>query len=49
MDYVLTQLNIGRLLAPLDNPLIADFAAALEPVNALADAAPGFIWRDRGR
>ena len=45
MDYVLAQVNIGRLLAPLDSPRIADFAAALEPVNAAADAAPGFIWR----
>jgi hypothetical protein len=45
MDYVLAQVNIGRLLAPLDSPQIAGFAAALGPVNAVADAAPGFIWR----
>jgi heme-degrading monooxygenase HmoA len=45
MDYVLAQINFGRLLAPLDAPMIADFAAALDPVNALADAAPGFLWR----
>ena len=45
MDYVLAQVNIGRLLAPLDSPLLADFVADLEPVNAAADAAPGFIWR----
>lgn len=45
MDHVLAQVNIGRLLAPLDSPQIAGFAAALEPVNALADAAPDFIWR----
>jgi hypothetical protein len=45
MDYVLAQVNVGRLLAPMDSPLIADFAAALDPVNALADAAPGFVWR----
>ena len=24
---------------------MADFVAALEPINALADAAPGFVWR----
>ncbi|HYJ60260.1 MAG TPA: DUF3291 domain-containing protein [Actinomycetota bacterium] len=41
----LAQINIGRLLAPVDDPLIADFVAALEPVNALADASPGFVWR----
>jgi hypothetical protein len=45
VDYVLAQVNVGRLLAPLESPLIADFVAALEPVNAVADAAPGFIWR----
>lgn len=45
MDYVLAQVNIARLRAPLDSPLIADFVAALAPVNAQADAAPGFIWR----
>jgi Domain of unknown function (DUF3291) len=45
MDYVLAQVNIGRLLAPIDSPLIADFVAALDPVNAVADGAPGFLWR----
>lgn len=42
---MLAQVNVARLLAPLDSPLIADFVAALDPVNALADAAPGFVWR----
>ena len=45
VDYVLAQVNIGRLREPLDSPLLADFVAALDPVNAAADAAPGFIWR----
>ena len=45
MNYHLAQVNIGRLLAPLDSPELAGFVAGLEPVNALADAAPGFIWR----
>ena len=44
-SYHVAQLNIGRLLAPLDSPQIADFVAALDPINALADAAPGFVWR----
>ncbi|HYN74815.1 MAG TPA: DUF3291 domain-containing protein, partial [Candidatus Limnocylindria bacterium] len=39
------QLNLARLSAPLDSPQLADFVASLEPVNALADAAPGFVWR----
>jgi hypothetical protein len=45
VDYVLAQVNIARLIAPLDSPLLADFVAALDPVNAVADGAPGFIWR----
>ena len=45
MDYLLAQVNIGRIREPLDSPLLADFVAALDPVNAAADAAPGFIWR----
>ena len=45
MDYVLAQVNIGRLLAPLDSPRLADFVANLDSVNAAADGAPGFVWR----
>lgn len=41
----LAQVNIGKLLAPIDDPLIADFVAQLDAVNALADASPGFVWR----
>ncbi|HXZ79963.1 MAG TPA: DUF3291 domain-containing protein [Terriglobales bacterium] len=43
--YHLAQINIGRLLAPLDDPVMADFVANLDPINALADKAPGFVWR----
>lgn len=44
-SYHLAQCNIAKLRAPLDSPLIADFVAALEPVNEVADRAPGFVWR----
>ncbi len=47
MDYVIAQVNPGRLIAPLDRAQMADFVAGLEPVNAAADAAPGFLWRMR--
>ena len=43
--YQLAQCNIGRVLAPLDSPQLAEFVAALEPVNRMADEAPGFVWR----
>ncbi|MGW7043374.1 DUF3291 domain-containing protein [Streptomyces avermitilis] len=43
--YELAQVNIARLKAPLDTPLLKDFVEALDPVNAVADAADGFVWR----
>jgi hypothetical protein len=45
MRFHLAQLNVARALEPLDTPLLAEFMAALEPVNALADGAEGFVWR----
>lgn len=41
----LAQLNVARALGPLDGPRLAPFIAAIDEVNALADAAPGFVWR----
>jgi len=41
----LAQLNIGRIRAPMTDPLMDGFVAELEPVNALADSTPGFVWR----
>lgn len=44
-DFHLAQVNVGRILAPLDSPQLADFVAQLPEINALADGAPGFVWR----
>jgi hypothetical protein len=41
----LAQVNIATLRAPLDGPELAGFVAQLEPINALADRSPGFVWR----
>jgi Domain of unknown function (DUF3291) len=41
----IAQVNIARALEPLDSPALAEFNVNLDPVNALADAAPGFVWR----
>lgn len=43
--WELAQLNVARLLAPLESPLLAGFVGNLERINALADASPGFRWR----
>lgn len=45
MSHELAQINIARLIAPLDDPRIAGFVAQLDSVNALAESAPGFVWR----
>lgn len=44
-DYHIAQVNIARMLAPLDDPIMADFVNNLDRINAAADTAPGFVWR----
>ncbi len=41
----IAQVNIGRIRAALDDPLMAGFVARLDELNALADRSPGFVWR----
>ena len=43
--FHIAQVNIGRTKAPVDSPPLAEFKAALDPINALADGSPGFVWR----
>lgn len=45
MTYHLAQVNIARMRAPLDSPVMSGFVARLAEINALADRAPGFVWR----
>jgi hypothetical protein len=45
MAWHLAQFNIGRLRAEVDDPSVAEFMDNLEPINALAEATPGFVWR----
>ena len=44
----LAELNVGRLLAPTDDPLVAEFMAALDLVNGLGKRMPGFVWMMEG-
>jgi heme-degrading monooxygenase HmoA len=41
----LAQVNIAIPRAPTDSPQLAEFMAALDPINAIADRSPGFVWR----
>src|SRR5712692_7681282 len=43
--YHLAVFNIGRTVAPLDAPQLQAFMDGLDPINALAEQAPGFVWR----
>ena len=44
-EYHIAQINIARMLAPIDDPIMAEFVAQLPPINALGDQSPGFVWR----
>jgi hypothetical protein len=41
----IAQVNIGRMKGVLEDPVMADFVARLDEINALADRSPGFVWR----
>jgi hypothetical protein len=41
----IAQLNIARLRADRDDPVVSAFFAAIDPINAIADVSPGFVWR----
>lgn len=43
--YHLAQLNIAKMRESFDSPAMADFVANLDRINALAESAPGFVWR----
>lgn len=44
-SWHLAQFNIARMRYPLDDSRMAGFVERLDELNALADAAPGFVWR----
>lgn len=48
MQYQLAQINIAKFRLPPNDPVNADFIANLDPVNATAEAQPGFVWRHKG-
>ncbi len=44
-EYYLAQLNIAQMKYPQESPEMKDFVDNLDRINALAESAPGFIWR----
>jgi Domain of unknown function (DUF3291) len=43
--FELAQLNIGIIKGSIDSPVMADFAASLDRINAVAESSQGFVWR----
>jgi len=48
MKFYLAQINIAKMLAPIDSPVMAEFVANLDKINALAEDSEGFVWRLKG-
>jgi Domain of unknown function (DUF3291) len=46
--FHLAQVNISPMLAPIDSPIMAEFVAGLVPINTIAEASEGFVWRLKG-
>ena len=44
-QWQLAQVNIGRARGAVTEPIMQEFMARLEEINALAERSPGFVWR----
>ncbi len=47
-DWQLAQVNVGQMRGQRGDPQVTGFYAELDVINALADTAPGFVWRLQG-
>jgi hypothetical protein len=45
MDHHIAQVNIAQAKDSMESETMADFVARLDEINALAESAPGFVWR----
>jgi hypothetical protein len=45
MNFYLAQINIAKMKAPIDSPIMAEFVANLDKINTIAESSKGFIWR----
>ena len=44
-SFHLAHINIAHMRGGYDDPVMAEFVARLDAVNAVAEASPGFVWR----
>ena len=47
-SHHIAELNVGRLIAPTDDPRVAEFMGALDRINGLGKRMPGFVWMMEG-
>ena len=47
-SFYLAQVNVARMRAPLDDPVMRGFASRIDEINSLAEQDPGFVWRWTG-
>lgn len=45
MTHHIAQMNVATARHPMEDPSMAGFVTQLDAINALADDAPGFVWR----
>jgi hypothetical protein len=45
MKFQLAQINVAKLLEPIESPLLEDFVSELDRINQLAEESPGFVYR----
>ncbi len=43
--YHLAQINVAQAIAEMESDVMTGFVSRLDEINAIADQAPGFIWR----
>ena len=45
MEYHLVQVNIAKMNAEIEDPIMSGFVQRLDEINALAENSKGFVWR----
>jgi len=41
----IAEVNIARMIAPIDSATMKEFRDFIIPINELAESSPGFVWR----
>lgn len=44
-EYYIAEINIARMLGPIDSDIMHGFTSRIEEINTLAENSEGFVWR----